>query len=188
MTDQPLALEHAALLRHLAAAQHRCDELLQAHAVAMARMQAEHMRMRAAIIARDTALAWAEEDRATLAAAIPGLAPRAALARKVSELSARLQDLMRENLRPSMATADVRTATVDDVTPPELSTLEASIVAADLVICQTGCLSHGAYWRVQDHCKRTGKTCVMVAQPATFRVVRIHRDTMSSGKEKLTKI
>ena len=53
--------------------------------------------------------------------------------------------------------------------------LEASLVAADLVICQTGCLSHGEYWRVQDHCKRTGKTCVLVDQPEALRIVRIHR-------------
>ena len=53
--------------------------------------------------------------------------------------------------------------------------LEASLVAADLVICQTGCLSHGAYWRVQDHCRRTGKQCVLVAQPDAAKVVRVHR-------------
>ncbi len=53
-----------------------------------------------------------------------------------------------------------------------LAALEASLVAADLVICQTGCLSHGAYWRVQDHCQRTGKTCVMVDQPQVIRLVR----------------
>lgn len=40
--------------------------------------------------------------------------------------------------------------------------LELSLAAADMVICQTGCLSHNAYWRVQDHCKRTGKTCVLM--------------------------
>lgn len=43
--------------------------------------------------------------------------------------------------------------------------LETSLAAADLVICQTGCVSHGAYWRVQDHCQRTGKQCVLVEQP-----------------------
>ena len=58
---------------------------------------------------------------------------------------------------------------------PQSRALEASLVAADLVICQTGCLSHGEYWRVQDHCKRTGKTCVLVAQPEAVRIVRIHR-------------
>ena len=39
----------------------------------------------------------------------------------------------------------------------DVAALEASLVAADLVICQTGCVSHDAYWRVHDHCRRTGK-------------------------------
>jgi hypothetical protein len=52
--------------------------------------------------------------------------------------------------------------------------LEASLIAADLVICQTGCLSHGDYWRVQDHCKRTGKACVVTAEPDALRIVHIH--------------
>ena len=47
----------------------------------------------------------------------------------------------------------------------DADTLEASLVAADLVICQTGCVSHGAYWRVRDHCTRTGKECVLVDRP-----------------------
>jgi hypothetical protein len=50
--------------------------------------------------------------------------------------------------------------------------LEASLVAADLVICQTGCVSHDAYWRVQDHCRRTGKQCVLVEQPLALQFVR----------------
>lgn len=50
--------------------------------------------------------------------------------------------------------------------------LEASLVAADLVICQTGCVSHDAYWRVQDHCKRTGKQCVLVERPQALHFVR----------------
>jgi hypothetical protein len=52
------------------------------------------------------------------------------------------------------------------------ATLEASLVAADLVICQTGCVSHDAYWRVQDHCRRTGKQCVLVNQPQAMLFVR----------------
>lgn len=42
------------------------------------------------------------------------------------------------------------------------------------MICQTGCMSHGAYWRVQDHCRRTGKPCVMVGQEEAqpIRIVR----------------
>jgi hypothetical protein len=44
--------------------------------------------------------------------------------------------------------------------------LDVTLAAADLVICQTGCISHDAYWRVKDHCKRTGKRCVFVENPS----------------------
>lgn len=43
------------------------------------------------------------------------------------------------------------------------------------MICQTGCLSHQAYWRVQDHCRRHNKPCVLVAQPDALRIIRIHQ-------------
>jgi hypothetical protein len=46
------------------------------------------------------------------------------------------------------------------------------LAAADLVICQTGCISHDAYWRVKDHCKRTGKRCVFVESPSTAGLKR----------------
>ena len=44
--------------------------------------------------------------------------------------------------------------------------LEPQLAAADLVICQTGCISHDAYWRVKDHCKRHNKRCVFVETPS----------------------
>ncbi|MGO4378645.1 DUF2325 domain-containing protein [Pseudoduganella sp. RAF19] len=44
--------------------------------------------------------------------------------------------------------------------------LESSLASADLVICQTGCISHAAYWRVKDYCKRHGKRCVFVDKPS----------------------
>ena len=50
--------------------------------------------------------------------------------------------------------------------------LDATLAAADLVICQTGCISHNAYWRVKDHCKRTGKQCVFVENPGTASLKR----------------
>ena len=52
------------------------------------------------------------------------------------------------------------------------SQLDASLAAADLVICQTGCISHSAYWRVKDHCKRHGKRCVFVDNPSVSSLVR----------------
>lgn len=45
--------------------------------------------------------------------------------------------------------------------------LDTSLASADLVICQTGCISHQAYWRVKDFCKRTGKRCLFVDNPST---------------------
>ena len=48
--------------------------------------------------------------------------------------------------------------------------IDSVVAAADIVICQAGCISHNAYWRVKEHCKRTGKRCVFVksAGVATF--------------------
>lgn len=50
--------------------------------------------------------------------------------------------------------------------------LDTSLAAADLVICQTGCISHNAYWRVKDFCKRHGKRCVFVANPSVSSLAR----------------
>ncbi|MEQ4618072.1 MAG: DUF2325 domain-containing protein [Corticimicrobacter sp.] len=47
-----------------------------------------------------------------------------------------------------------------------------SLAAADMVICQTGCVSQGDYWRVQDHCRRTGKMCVMIESGKPIHVLR----------------
>ena len=53
-----------------------------------------------------------------------------------------------------------------------IAKLDASLTAADLVICQTGCISHDAYWRVKDHCKRHGKRCVFVDKPSASSLQR----------------
>jgi Uncharacterized protein conserved in bacteria (DUF2325) len=54
--------------------------------------------------------------------------------------------------------------------------LESTLAAADLVICQAGCVSHNAYWRVKDHCKRTGKRCVFVEAPSASSLRRALAD------------
>lgn len=176
-----LVHEHHALLRLYAEVQTRCGALVLQQAAEIEGLRAQAMRQRAAIIVRDSALAWAREDRAALEAAIPGLPKRVVLAQHVESLMARVRDLMRERLhwhRSTVGTlpvAEAAPAAPDTEPAEELENLEASLVAADLVICQTGCLSHGAYWRVQDHCKRTGKACVLVEQPDALRIVRIHK-------------
>jgi hypothetical protein len=45
--------------------------------------------------------------------------------------------------------------------------IDTALAAADLVICQAGCISHNAYWRVKEQCKRTGKRCIFVKASGT---------------------
>jgi hypothetical protein len=66
--------------------------------------------------------------------------------------------------------------------------LDASLAAADLVICQTGCISHGAYWRVKEHCKRTGKRCVFVEKPSASSLARCLRDLEGVAESSVMKL
>lgn len=65
--------------------------------------EAENIRLRAALIQRDSELAFAREDQRALASSVPGLPRRLALVRRVDVLSERLQSLLRE--RPAAASA-----------------------------------------------------------------------------------
>ncbi|HAT32403.1 MAG TPA: DUF2325 domain-containing protein [Janthinobacterium sp.] len=58
--------------------------------------------------------------------------------------------------------------------------LDSSLAAADLVICQSACISHGAYWRVKEHCKRTGKRCVFIDNPS---ISSLERGLREAGAE-----
>ena len=173
-----LAGEHVTLLRAHADAQARCSALLQAQAARIAAMEAQLICARAAAMRVTTALAWEREDRAALDAALPGLGRRVALGRQVAALQTRVHELMRTLQRRELAGQTGSADNSDNSAHPPAglaADLEASLQAADLVICQTGCMSHGDYWRVQDHCKRTGKLCMLVDQPDGLQIVRIHR-------------
>ena len=54
----------------------------------------------------------------------------------------------------------------------KVTRLASTLDSADIVICQTGCISHDAYWRVKDHCKRTGKRCLFVDNPSNASLRR----------------
>ena len=47
-----------------------------------------------------------------------------------------------------------------------IAQLDAKLNSADLVICQAGCVSHDAYFRVKEHCKKRGIQCVYVQNPS----------------------
>ncbi|MFT3719053.1 DUF2325 domain-containing protein [Pseudorhodoferax sp.] len=96
--------------------------------------------------------------------------------RRIQQLEAELLRTRAAVMVRTTALAWARQQGVAAVGEGDSAALEESLVAADLVICQTGCLSHGDYWRVRDHCRRTGKTCVMVDQPEALRIVRLQRE------------
>jgi hypothetical protein len=104
--------EFLAVCRQWGEAQQRCSASLAAQAAQIEALTAQVVRLRGAVIVRDTRLAWLRDE-------------------------------------PDEAGAWTG----------------ASLKAVELVICQTGCLSHDQYWRVQDHCRRTGKPCLLVEQP-----------------------
>ena len=143
---------------------------------------------------RDTRLAMGYDELAQLRAAVPGLSRRQTMARHIAVLAERIATLSRECLRWRLAAqSDTRAVSHPELggatsaAPPDASAhprrvrvpvvveahpdadagaaFDASLAAADLVICQTGCISHDAYWRVQDQCRRTGKPCILVDQP-----------------------
>lgn len=177
---EQLLTEHLASWRQYGAAQQRCSAVISAQHARITQLEAQLMRARAASVVQVTALTIGEDERASLVAAMPDLPTRMALRQRVDQLIERVQTLMRERLQWQWRqSGQVRETRQQDAAPlaqpVNAQALEASLVAADLVICQTGCLSHGDYWRVQDHCRRTGKACVIVEQPDAIRIMRLHR-------------
>lgn len=51
--------------------------------------------------------------------------------------------------------------------------IDSAVAAADLVICQAGCISHNAYWRVKDQCKRSGKRCIYIKSAGVSGLSRL---------------
>jgi hypothetical protein len=217
-SDQLLSREFGVLISQYGKAQQRCTDLLAEQAAEIERLRADQMRLRAAVIIRETALQFEREERARLEAAAPGLPRRALLARRIEELKTRIERLMRERLNwqwrneekagcescaagsgtvVSLTTEARNDATVqlrppckdnglapsDDVALAGGAIQDEAILAkslqdTDLVICQTGCVSHGDYWRVQDHCRRTGKACVLIDETKAIHIVRKGKGTV----------
>lgn len=165
-----LSEEFLVLCRQLGEAQTRCSDALARQAGELEQLRAEVVRLRAAAVVRDTRLAVAQDDLQQLQAAQPDLKRRRDMARHIAALAERITSLSRECLRwrlQAVAAAQVeqQAQAAPEAPAPASPALDSSLAAADLVICQTGCISHDEYWRVQDHCRRTGKPCILVDQP-----------------------
>ncbi len=53
-----------------------------------------------------------------------------------------------------------------------LHRIDAALSAADAVVCQTACVSHAAYHRLKEACKKLGKPCVFVQSPGVGSFAR----------------
>ena len=176
---EQLRSEHAALLQAYGRIQADCSLRLRRQAERIGQLENALFQARLAVVLRDTRKAWDEADQRALREAAQ-LPRRKILARQVEQLMERVRSLARQRSGGSRAvlcvggddsTAGLARQLVESTggrfltLEGEEAALEASLRAADLVICQTGCISHDAYWRVRDHCKRTGKQCVLVDSP-----------------------
>ena len=147
----PLLNEHVALCRTYAEAQERCSRLMAAQRAEVARLQDEVLRLRARTLVLTAALAW--ERAGTDAGADAGavLLPLLPAAGVACGMEAAADAAAEDVVLPARA-------------PCQRLPLHSSLAEANLVVCQVGCLSHGAYWRdADDQCRRSGQTCVVVA-------------------------
>ena len=226
-----LADENGVLSRELAKVQERMTRVMGQKSCEMERMTTELMQARAAVISKDSRIAFLTQDLEALQASIPQLEDKQRLQKRVDQMTIRQTELEAQNaeLRRKVAAADrVSTervaervaaglALLEMPTPEDkpalqaqpitlhlhhkvvlcvggrsgnlanyrdvvervggrfthhdggvednVSVLDANLAAADLVICQTGCISHNAYWRVKDFCKRTGKQLRVCREP-----------------------
>lgn len=136
------ACEHGVLQRMYADAQTRCSAHICAQHAEIQRLQAELVRLRARAIVRETAWLWEHEARMALHA----------------------------QLAVSQTPAAQATAGAAPAQPPAHGQ-SFSQRATELLICQTGCVSHDDHWRQNDHCQRTGQPCLLVAQPDALDVL-----------------
>lgn len=91
---ESLASEHCLVLRHFGRVQTHCSRLVTAQAAEIEALRVQMMRLRAAVIVRDTRLAWAREDAAALREGDRAPSPphgRSALARRIDMLRIRLR-------------------------------------------------------------------------------------------------
>lgn len=53
-----------------------------------------------------------------------------------------------------------------------LHRIDAIVSSADAVVCQSACVSHAAYYRLKDACKKLGKPCVFLPSPGVASFAR----------------
>jgi Uncharacterized protein conserved in bacteria (DUF2325) len=158
-----LADENGVLTRELARVQERMTRVMAQKAAELERVNSELVQARAAAIAKDTRIAFLTQDLQALQASVTYLEDKPAV---------QAQPITLHLNHKVVLYVGGRFTHHDGGVEDNVSVLEANLAAADLVICQTGCISHNAYWRVKDFCKRTGKRCVFVENPSASSLER----------------
>jgi hypothetical protein len=160
------------LARELLALQESLPELRDAQLlmrrVASLEMQADGLRQRSALLEREgnqlrDLVRDAEETIASLAVEAdvqPDASERDLSGKRVLCVGGRSGSL--KSYREVVEQSGGEFLHHDGGLEESLQRIDSIVAAADIVICQAGCISHNAYWRVKEHCKRTGKRCVFV--------------------------
>jgi hypothetical protein len=117
--------EYVALLADYGSVQKHCTRLFASQAAEIERLQADAMRLRAAIITRDTALAALRDELAALHAAVSGLPERRQLAHDPKLQRQRIRRLLRErmDLRQQLKRSSPSTVPMDVPITPRRATI-----------------------------------------------------------------
>jgi hypothetical protein len=78
----------------------------------------------------------------------------------------------RQRYRSLVEAAGARFEYHDGGLEDSVARLDSQLVAADLVVCHSGCLNHEAYRRIKGHCQRADKPCVFLARPSLSAFAR----------------
>ncbi len=175
-----LIKENGVLARELGRAQERCTRVIAEKAAEVEHFQAQLVQQRAIAIGKDSRIAFLVQDMEELKAVLT--TQRQGDTARESPVTFHLKEKTVlcvggrngnvANYREVIEKAGGHFAHHDGGLEDSHAVLDSVLVAADLVICQTGCISHNAYWRVKDFCKRTGKQCVFVENPSTSSLTR----------------
>lgn len=114
--------EHGRVVRELGRAQRRASAVIDAQAQRIAALEAQAMQLRAAVVIRETALAWTRDELHDVKTAIAGLPKRLALAQQVRVLEARVHALMRRPPEAQRAPVAASNASIASSAAPERTT------------------------------------------------------------------
>jgi DNA repair exonuclease SbcCD ATPase subunit len=173
--------DRQSLLRRATDAEARSNALT----ASMSRLETEYQRVLVRLQQAEAALERFEDDTASIFDA-PGIEAEALSATKLSGkcvLCVGGRSGAVDAYRQRIEQYGGRFLHHDGGLEENLHRIDSALAAADLVICQAGCISHNAYWRVKEQCKRTGKPCVFLRSPGVSSLQRVIEEAPPTNNE-----